>query len=180
VGSCRCGGGRWKVDPRGRPGAPGQFRRARRRGDLQCRGAGDLSREATTDPITGLANYRAFHERLGSEVERSARHGRALSVAVLDLDHFKQVNDTHGHQTGDRVLAEVARRLAGAVSSGELMGRIGGEEFAWLMPEATPGGAHAAAERVRASIQDTPFDAVGTLTLSVGVCSNQQAGAIMS
>jgi len=73
------------------------------------------------------------------------------------------------------VLAEVARRLAGAVRSGELMGRIGGEEFAWLMPEATPDGAHAAAERVRASIQDTPFDAVGTLTLSVGVCSNQQA-----
>jgi diguanylate cyclase (GGDEF)-like protein len=134
-----------------------------------------LSREATTDPITGLANYRAFHERLGYEVERSARHGRALSVAVLDLDHFKQVNDAHGHQTGDRVLAEVARRLAGAVRCGELMGRIGGEEFAWLMPEATPDGAHAAAERVRASIQGTPFDAVGTLTVSIGVCSNQQA-----
>jgi GGDEF domain-containing protein len=112
-----------------------------------------LSRQATTDPITGLANYRTFHERLSSEVERSARHGRALSVAVLDLDHFKQVNDTHGHPTGDRVLVEVARRLGTAVRSGELMARIGGEEFAWLMPEATDEGAFAAAERVRCAIE---------------------------
>jgi diguanylate cyclase (GGDEF)-like protein/PAS domain S-box-containing protein len=134
-----------------------------------------LSRQATTDPMTGLANYRTFHERLGSEVERSVRHGRALSVAVLDLDHFKQVNDTHGHQTGDRVLVEVARRLAAAVRSGELMARIGGEEFAWLMPEATDDGAFAAAERVRRAIAETPFDTVGGLTISVGVCSNQQA-----
>jgi diguanylate cyclase (GGDEF)-like protein len=134
-----------------------------------------LSRQATTDPITGLANYRSFHERLGSEVERSVRHGRALSVAVLDLDHFKQVNDTHGHQTGDRVLVEVARRLAAAVRSGELMARIGGEEFAWLMPEASADGAFAAAERVRRAIVDTPFDTAGSLTISVGVCSNQQA-----
>jgi diguanylate cyclase (GGDEF)-like protein/PAS domain S-box-containing protein len=132
-----------------------------------------LSQQATTDPITGLANYRAFHERLGSEVERSTRHGRALSVAVLDLDHFKLVNDTHGHQTGDDVLAEVARRLGAAVRGGELMARIGGEEFAWLMPEATPEGARAAAERVREAIQDTPFAAAGTLTVSIGVCSNE-------
>jgi diguanylate cyclase (GGDEF)-like protein/PAS domain S-box-containing protein len=134
-----------------------------------------LSREATTDHITGLANYRAFHERLGSEIERSARHRRPLSVAVLDLDHFKKVNDTHGHQTGDDVLAEVARRLAGAVRGGELIARIGGEEFAWLMPEATPEGACAAAERVRETIQNTPFGAAGTLTVSIGVCSSRQA-----
>jgi diguanylate cyclase (GGDEF)-like protein/PAS domain S-box-containing protein len=134
-----------------------------------------LSRQATTDPITGLANYRAFHERLLSEVERSSRHGRALSVAVLDLDHFKQVNDNHGHQIGDRVLAEVARRLADAVRSGELMARIGGEEFAWMMPEANQDGAFAAAERVRQAIRETPFDTAGALTMSIGVCSNEHA-----
>jgi diguanylate cyclase (GGDEF)-like protein len=94
---------------------------------------------------------------------------------VLDLDHFKQVNDSHGHQTGDNVLAEVARRLAGGVRVGELMARIGGEEFAWLMPEATPDGAYAAAERVREAIRTIPFDVAGTLTVSIGVCSNQQA-----
>jgi diguanylate cyclase (GGDEF)-like protein/PAS domain S-box-containing protein len=134
-----------------------------------------LSRQATTDPITGLANYRAFHERLLAEVERSSRHGRALSVAVIDLDHFKRVNDTHGHQTGDRVLAEVARRLADAVRGGELMARIGGEEFAWLMPEATQDGAYGAAERVRQAIHETAFDTAGTLSISVGVCSIEQA-----
>jgi diguanylate cyclase (GGDEF)-like protein/PAS domain S-box-containing protein len=134
-----------------------------------------LSHQATTDPITGLANYRLFHERLGSEVQRAARHRRALSVAVLDLDNFKQVNDTHGHQIGDQVLAEVARRLAGAVRSGELMARVGGEEFAWLMPEATHDTAYLAAERVRQAILHTPFTSAGTLTISIGVCSNNQA-----
>ena len=97
------------------------------------------------------------------------------SPSRSSIDHFKLVNDTHGHQTGDDVLAEVARRLAGAVRGGELVARIGGEEFAWLMPEATPQGARAAAERVRTSIQDTPFAAAGTLTVSIGVCSNEQA-----
>jgi diguanylate cyclase (GGDEF)-like protein len=108
-------------------------------------------------------------------VQRASRHGRALSIALLDLDHFKQVNDTNGHQIGDRVLAEVARRLTEAVRSGELIGRIGGEEFAWLMPEATPDGAYAASERIRDAIQDTPFGAAGTLTISIGVCSNDEA-----
>jgi diguanylate cyclase (GGDEF)-like protein/PAS domain S-box-containing protein len=135
-----------------------------------------LSREAATDPLTGLANYRAFHERLGIEVERSSRHGRLLSVAVLDLDHFKQVNDTHGHLIGDRVLAEVAKRLANAVRTGELVARIGGEEFAWLMPEVAQADAYSAAERVRQAIKSTPFDAAGALTMSIGVCSNEHAG----
>jgi diguanylate cyclase (GGDEF)-like protein/PAS domain S-box-containing protein len=134
-----------------------------------------LSRAATTDPLTGLANYRAFHEQLGTEVERASRHGRLLSVAVLDIDHFKLINDTHGHQTGDRVLSEVAARLANAVRSGELVARIGGEEFAWLMPEAAHADAQAAAERVRKVIQNTPFDTAGTLTMSIGVCSNERA-----
>jgi diguanylate cyclase (GGDEF)-like protein/PAS domain S-box-containing protein len=134
-----------------------------------------LSREAATDPLTGLANYRAFHERLGAEVERSSRHGRLLSVAVLDLDHFKQVNDNHGHLIGDRVLAEVATRLANAVRTGELVGRIGGEEFAWLMPETAQADAYSAAERVRQAIKSTAFDTAGALTMSIGVCSNEHA-----
>jgi diguanylate cyclase (GGDEF)-like protein/PAS domain S-box-containing protein len=134
-----------------------------------------LSRAATTDPLTGLANHRVFHERLAAELERSSRHGRLLSVAVLDIDHFKQINDTHGHQVGDRVLSEVAARLAHAVRSGEVVARIGGEEFAWLMPEASDADARAAAERVRKEIQNTPFETAGTLTMSIGVCSNESA-----
>jgi diguanylate cyclase (GGDEF)-like protein/PAS domain S-box-containing protein len=134
-----------------------------------------LSRAAATDALTGLANYRTFHERLVTEFERSSRYGRLLSVAVLDLDHFKQVNDTHGHQIGDCVLAEVATRLASAVRSGELVARIGGEEFAWLMPEAAQADAYAAAERIRHAIESTPFGTAGTLTMSIGVCSKGRA-----
>jgi GAF domain-containing protein/PAS domain-containing protein len=71
-----------------------------------------LARQAATDSVTGLANHRAFYDHLRAEVERAHRHDRSLSVALFDLDHFKQINDGHGHQAGDKVLAEVARRLA--------------------------------------------------------------------
>jgi len=135
-----------------------------------------LARRAATDSVTGLANHRTFHERLRAEFERASRHGRALSVALFDLDHFKQVNDTHGHQTGDAVLAAVALRLAGVARTGELVARIGGEEFAWLMPETTQDGARHAAERARDAIGSTPFEGAGTLTVSAGVSSNEYAG----
>ena len=130
---------------------------------------------AATDPLTGLANHRAFHQRLRSEVQRASRHGRALSLAILDLDHFKQVNDEHGHQTGDAVLAAVALRLAAVARSGELVARVGGEEFAWLMPETTQQGAYLAAERARRAIEVSPFEGAGAVTISAGVCSNQHA-----
>ena len=129
--------------------------------------------QASTDPLTGLANHRTFHERLRSEFERAARHGRAISLAVFDLDHFKQVNDTHGHQTGDHTLAAVALRLAALARAGELVARIGGEEFVWLMPETTQDGAYLAAERGRHAIDAAPFEVAGMLTISAGVCSNQ-------
>ncbi len=134
-----------------------------------------VTHQAATDPLTGLANHRAFHERLHSEIERAARHGRALSLALFDLDHFKQVNDTHGHQTGDHALAAVARRLAALARTGELIARIGGEEFAWLMPETRQDGAYLAAERARRAIAAAPFEVAGPLTISAGVCSNQHA-----
>ena len=134
-----------------------------------------VKHQAATDPVTGLANHRTFHERLSSEVERSARHGRALTLALFDLDHFKQINDTHGHQTGDDVLAAVALRLAAIARTGELVARIGGEEFAWLMPETTQDGAYLAAERARHAVAASPFEVAGTLTISAGLCSNQHA-----
>jgi diguanylate cyclase (GGDEF)-like protein len=134
-----------------------------------------VTHQAATDPVTGLANHRTFHERLRSEVERAARHGRALSLVLFDLDHFKQINDTHGHQTGDDVLAAVGLRLAAIARTGELVARIGGEEFAWLMPETTQDGAYLATERARHAIAASPFEVAGTLTISAGVCSNQHA-----
>jgi diguanylate cyclase (GGDEF)-like protein len=134
-----------------------------------------ITRQAATDPLTGLANRRTFRERLEAEVRRADRHGRPLSLVIFDLDHFKAVNDTHGHQAGDDALIAVACRLTALARNGELIARIGGEEFAWLMPETTQDGAYLAAERARQTIGSAPFGDVGRLTLSAGVCSNRNA-----
>lgn len=133
-----------------------------------------LARQAWTDGLTGLANRRAFDERLASEMARARRHGRRLSLALFDLDHFKGINDGHGHQVGDGVLVRFARLLAVSVREGELVARIGGEEFAWVMPETDEEGAYNAAERARAAIAREVFPGVGRLTVSVGVRSLEE------
>ncbi len=138
----------------------------------------ELERLATTDPLTGLANHRAFHERLGAEAARSRRHGRPLSLVILDIDHFKLVNDLHGHPSGDRALREVAGRLRRLARADELLARVGGEEFAWLLPDSDATGALAAAERARIAIRETPVEPAGTLTLSAGVCDLAHAADV--
>jgi diguanylate cyclase (GGDEF)-like protein/PAS domain S-box-containing protein len=135
----------------------------------------ELQRLATHDPLTGLANYRVLHERLRAEVARATRHRHPLSVAVLDLDHFKDVNDRYGHPTGDRVLFEAAQRLGAVAREGELLARVGGEEFAWIL-NSEGLDAIAATERARRAISATPFAGVGTVTISIGVCDLQAAG----
>jgi diguanylate cyclase (GGDEF)-like protein/PAS domain S-box-containing protein len=137
-----------------------------------------LNTQAGTDVVTGLANNRIFGERLIAEAERSRRHGRELSVVILDLDWFKSVNDTHGHAVGDRVLAEAARRLAAQTRHGELMARVGGEEFGWILPETGSANALMAAERARRAIEAEPFDGVGTVTVSAGVSSLEAGGDV--
>lgn len=133
----------------------------------------ELERLATHDPLTGLANHRVFHQRLSEEVAMARRYNRPLSVAILDLDHFKQINDAHGHLTGDQALVAVAQRLAERVREGELLARVGGEEFAWILPEADEDGAHIAAERGRATVSASELPPVGTITISAGVASLQ-------
>ncbi|MDX6701219.1 MAG: hypothetical protein QOF26_1445, partial [Baekduia sp.] len=135
-----------------------------------------LLAQATTDPLTGLVNHRAFHERLNEEAAAAQRHGRALALAVFDIDRFKQINDTLGHVGGDVVLAETARRMAAASRTGEIVARIGGDELALLMPGVDGEAAHAAAERVRRAVAATPFPGAGAMTLSAGVCDLSQAG----
>ena len=129
---------------------------------------------AAADPLTGLANHRTFHERLRIEVERARRNGRGLSLVVMDLDHFKRVNDLHGHQTGDRVLEHAARILEEETRTGELVARVGGEEFAMLLPDADEDEAFRAAERIRRAIAASSFPTVGAMTMSAGVCDMSQ------
>ena len=130
-----------------------------------------LRRQAGTDALTGLANYRAFHDRLADEFGRASRYGRELSLVLIDLDHFKSINDTHGHQCGDGVLTTIAGHLADSAREGDFVARVGGEEFAWLMPETTGQGAHVAAERLRVLVSSSAIEPVGAVTLSAGIAT---------
>lgn len=124
---------------------------------------------ATTDPLTGLLNHGAFHQRLVEEIERAACSSNPLSLALLDLDHFKQVNDRFGHRAGDDALRAVADLVQGHARAVDAVGRVGGEELAWLMPDADVSGAQSAAERLRAAIAAATIPAVASVTASIGV-----------
>lgn len=138
-------------------------------GITDARARHKLRREATTDAQTGLANHRTFREHLRRQIAQARRHGRDLALVVLDIDRFKRVNDTFGHQAGDAVLAEVADRLRLEAREGDVVARVGGEEFAWLMPEVGRLEAWTAADRARAAIGALPFPDVGSVTISAGV-----------
>jgi diguanylate cyclase (GGDEF)-like protein len=128
-----------------------------------------LTAQATTDGLTGLANHATFHTVLIEAVALADRYGRPLSLAMVDLDHFKTVNDTLGHQAGDAALRIVAAILRGHARRSDVVARIGGEELAWLMPETPVAEAVTAAERLRAAIAAAPVAAPLGLTASVGV-----------
>ena len=128
-----------------------------------------LARQATTDHLTGLPNRRVFDERLASEISRAVRHDRTLALVLFDIDHFKRVNDREGHPAGDRVLAQVGEALLGETRAGETIARIGGEEFAWILPETRPDEAYAAAERARAAIAALALPGIGGITVSAGI-----------
>jgi diguanylate cyclase (GGDEF)-like protein len=117
-----------------------------------------LRAQASTDPLTDLANRAAFLERGDSEFVRARRFGDDLSVVMMDADLFKQVNDVHGHGAGDEVLRRLARTAAGTVRNVDLVGRLGGEEFAIILVRTKAHEAAACAERIRASIEALAFE----------------------
>ncbi|HET7727158.1 MAG TPA: diguanylate cyclase [Candidatus Limnocylindrales bacterium] len=134
---------------------------------------------ATTDRLTGVANRATVLSRLFAEVERAARHDRMLSVAFVDLDHFKAINDTHGHPVGDVVLRGVAGILRDNLRSTDLVGRYGGEEFMVVLPETSPEGATEVAEKIRDLVQRQVFGGEGIpelrVTISVGIAGGRGA-----
>jgi diguanylate cyclase (GGDEF)-like protein len=148
----------------------------RRDTELALRVAQDeLQRLVHTDSLTGLHNRRLFMDRLDEEVRRVQRHQGCLSVVLLDLDHFKQINDRFGHDVGDRVLVAAAARTRSVKRTTDVAARVGGEEFALLLPETDAAGALSLAQRLRAAIED--IDAAlllgdrATITASIGVAT---------
>ena len=129
-----------------------------------------LARLATHDLLTGVLNARAFTEHLGHELDRKRRYPRPLSLVYLDLDDFKVINDSHGHQTGDAVLRLVADAIRSSVRQADAVGRMGGDEFAVLMPETDAQLADAAAQRLATGLRNV-FRGTPTVTASVGVVS---------
>jgi diguanylate cyclase (GGDEF)-like protein len=126
---------------------------------------------ALRDPLTGLSNHRSFHEALALAVDRAREEGQPLAVVALDFDHFKQINDTHGHPYGDEVLVLAGRRLQSAVRDGDLVARIGGEEFPIILPGAGPDAAYAAAERARAALAGVVLPDGRRLSSSAGIAA---------
>lgn len=135
---------------------------------------------AHTDPLTEVLNRRALSERLTDEMERVRRYESTVSMLLIDLDHFKRINDSHGHLVGDDVLMEVAALLQRAVRAVDVVARYGGEEFVIVLPETSPFGATTFAERIRELIDAHPFTQVRGqplhLTTSIGVASYPSPG----
>jgi diguanylate cyclase (GGDEF)-like protein/PAS domain S-box-containing protein len=139
----------------------------------------ELRVQADTDGLTGLLNRRALLAALERAFELAKRHGRPLSLLTLDADHFKQVNDTHGHPAGDAVLVELARMATTCLRTSDRLGRIGGEEFAVLLPETDEAGAVRFADRLLAAIRSIRVDIDGgptlCVTVSIGIVSMSDA-----
>ncbi len=135
-----------------------------------------LAKLSVSDPLTGVANRRHLEDVLAIELKRSRRHDLALSVLMFDIDHFKRVNDTHGHLAGDEVICHVARIAAQSLRESDTLGRYGGEEFTLILPETGLAGAQAVAERLCRTIAETPAMVEGTpihTTVSIGVAERE-------
>lgn len=136
----------------------------------------ELEEVSCTDVLTGLANRRGLGMQLNRLVQAARRHRHDLAVLLVDVDHFKRINDTEGHEAGDRVLAELGRRLQDNIRAEDTAGRWGGEEFLLALPFTDPAAAAILAERLRAAIADAPFKLGGGSDLAVTVSIGGAAG----
>jgi len=148
---------------------PQTLERSLRYAVKQAETLGALRRLATHDPLTGLLNRREFDRILAEECARALGFGRPIGLVLADLDHFKEINDTHGHRAGDDVLREVARRLAAEVRSVDRVVRFGGEEFAFILLESDALNAVEVARRIVAVVRETPIGIGAAATLNVTI-----------
>ncbi len=132
------------------------------------RQAAELRSLAQTDPLTGLRNHRGFHESLELELALARRENEQLSLVTIDLDDFKAVNDAHGHPYGDEVLRGVGSQLRSSVREGDTAARVGGEEFALILPGTPSDAAYSIAERARAGISRVRGSRAGAFLLGGG------------
>jgi len=128
----------------------------------------ELKRLAVYDPVTGVWNRRHGEELMAADLEQARGSSQRLTVLMLDVDHFKSVNDTHGHQAGDRVLGDISHRVLDTVNGTDIVARWGGEEFVIMLRDCGLDEAMAIAEKIRTQIANTPFRHVGTVTVSIG------------
>ncbi len=139
----------------------------------------ELDRLSRIDPLTAIFNRRHIDEQLEKQTSSAQRHGQPLTVLMIDVDHFKLVNDTEGHPGGDAVLREIASRLTGVLRAEDLLGRWGGEEFIVVAPQTDDIGASCLAERARHAIAAAPIairDHLVSVTISVGCASGSDTG----
>ncbi|WP_182915704.1 sensor domain-containing diguanylate cyclase [Massilia cavernae] len=134
-----------------------------------------LERQAMTDPLTEIANRRSFDAEAGQMMALGWRRGADMAVGIADIDHFKKINDDHGHPVGDEVLREIARRMIAAARTTDFVARIGGEEFGLLFPDTSSETAIGVAERIREAIATEPITTAANkklaVTISIGLAT---------
>ncbi len=161
-------------------GSVGTLRDITERTEAEGRVKEELTRLANTDPLTSIANRRAFFERVDMEMKRMRRTGSPLSILLIDIDHFKKLNDQYGHSFGDRVIIEVARIIATCLRETDMVARLGGEEYGVLLPDTDTQGAFWVAERIRGAIAGHNFSEkeespIGC-TVSIGISDVKSDG----
>jgi diguanylate cyclase (GGDEF)-like protein len=152
-------------------------------GNLEAEYHEEIYRLTVLDPLTGVPNRRHFQEFVDREVARAARHHRPLALALIDIDHFKAINDSMGHLAGDLTLRQLASSVGGTIRRDELFARYGGEEFAIVLPELDEAQAVAVGERVRRTVADQDFAFGGRrykVTVSVGVAATSGGEAVQT
>jgi polar amino acid transport system substrate-binding protein len=140
----------------------------------------EIKRLSEEDYLTKLYNRRIIHEIIEKEIIRSSRYDSAFSIILLDIDDFKSINDTYGHNTGDKVLIQFSKTLTQTIREADIAGRWGGEEFLVICPETNIDGATALAEKLRVNIENCRFANAGNVTASFGVAGMRHADNVKS